>query len=539
MPRLRRGSARNSSPYDAIGRRDVAIVGSGFAGALCALALRQRGRRVALIERGRHPRFAIGESTTPLTNLLLEELADRYDLPQIRSFSKWGTWQQRASGRRLRPQARVHVPLPSTRRAIRRRRAITRGSCSSPRARTTTSPTRTGTGPTSISRSSSEAAGRGRDLPGRDAARHDPRQRRGHARSRARASGRAVEITAGFVDRRERPARIPDQRARHRRARRSRWLPPTQGLYHALRGRRSLGETCRRRRQPPYPPDEAALHHVFPGGWIWVLRFNNGITSAGAALTDPLAARVRAVRGRSRRGIGCSQALPSVARSVPRRARHAAVRPRAARGLPLPRVAGDELGAAAVGRGRHRSAALDRVSADAARHRAAARRARDHVAGSRSARRRSPRTRARTQQELDVTEQLVAALYACMADPALFKRLSLLYFAAASYSETVRRLGRPHLAPGFLLNEHPHVRPGAARLCGARRRCAAGPGPRRALRAHRPRDRAVRHRRPPRSHAPRLVSGAGRRPRSSSAAKLEASAADVQRLLVRCGLVSC
>ena len=77
---------------------DIAIVGSGFAGALCALALRQRGRRVALIERGRHPRFAIGESTTPLTNLLLEELADRYGLPQIRAFSKWGTWQRTHPG---------------------------------------------------------------------------------------------------------------------------------------------------------------------------------------------------------------------------------------------------------------------------------------------------------------------------------------------------------------------------------------------------------------------------------------------------------
>ena len=74
---------------------DVAIVGSGFSGALCALALRQLGRTVALIERGRHPRFAIGESTTPLTNLLLEELADRYDLPNVRAFSKWGTWQRR------------------------------------------------------------------------------------------------------------------------------------------------------------------------------------------------------------------------------------------------------------------------------------------------------------------------------------------------------------------------------------------------------------------------------------------------------------
>jgi FADH2 O2-dependent halogenase len=60
-----------------------------------------------------------------------------------------------------------------------------------------------------------------------------------------------------------------------------------------------------------------------------------------------------------------------------------------------------------------------------------------------------------TLAELDVTEQLVAALYANMDAPALFKRLSLLYFAAASYSETARRLGRPDLAPGFLLSAHP------------------------------------------------------------------------------------
>src|SRR4029450_1829318 len=73
---------------------DVAVLGSGFAGSLVALALRQRNRRVVLVERGRHPRFAIGESSTPLANLLLEEFADRYDLPRIRAFSKWGTWQR-------------------------------------------------------------------------------------------------------------------------------------------------------------------------------------------------------------------------------------------------------------------------------------------------------------------------------------------------------------------------------------------------------------------------------------------------------------
>src|SRR5215470_18526907 len=73
---------------------DVAIVGAGFAGSLMALALGQRGHRVVLVERGRHPRFAIGESSTPLANLLIEELADKYDLAQIRPFSKWGTWQR-------------------------------------------------------------------------------------------------------------------------------------------------------------------------------------------------------------------------------------------------------------------------------------------------------------------------------------------------------------------------------------------------------------------------------------------------------------
>ena len=72
---------------------DLAIVGSGFAGTLLAMIARRLGRSVLMIERGRHPRFAIGESSTPLANLWLEILADRYDLPRLRPLSQWGTWQ--------------------------------------------------------------------------------------------------------------------------------------------------------------------------------------------------------------------------------------------------------------------------------------------------------------------------------------------------------------------------------------------------------------------------------------------------------------
>ena len=34
----------------------------------------------------------------------------------------------------------------------------------------------------------------------------------------------------------------------------------------------------------PYPCDDAALHHVLADGWVFVLRFNNGLTSAGPVM---------------------------------------------------------------------------------------------------------------------------------------------------------------------------------------------------------------------------------------------------------------
>jgi hypothetical protein len=48
--------------------------------------------------------------------------------------------------------------------------------------------------------------------------------------------------------------------------------------------------------------------------------------------------------------------------------------------------------------------------------------------------------------------QLIGALYYNMHDFEVFTALSQLYFAAASYSETARRLNRPHLAQAFLLS---------------------------------------------------------------------------------------
>src|SRR5262249_4074328 len=72
---------------------DVLILGAGFAGALMALTAQRVGLRVVLVEKGRHPRFAIGESSTPISNLTLESLAREYDLPRLIPLTKYGRWQ--------------------------------------------------------------------------------------------------------------------------------------------------------------------------------------------------------------------------------------------------------------------------------------------------------------------------------------------------------------------------------------------------------------------------------------------------------------
>ena len=62
---------------------DILIAGSGFAGSLLALILDRCGFRVCLVEKYRHPRFAIGESSTPIADMVLRELSKRYDIPWL------------------------------------------------------------------------------------------------------------------------------------------------------------------------------------------------------------------------------------------------------------------------------------------------------------------------------------------------------------------------------------------------------------------------------------------------------------------------
>jgi flavin-dependent dehydrogenase len=68
---------------------DVAVIGGGPAGSTAAALLAERGLRVALFEKSRHPRFHIGESLLPANLPLFERLGVADEVRAI-GMQKWG-----------------------------------------------------------------------------------------------------------------------------------------------------------------------------------------------------------------------------------------------------------------------------------------------------------------------------------------------------------------------------------------------------------------------------------------------------------------
>lgn len=66
---------------------DVAILGSGIAGSMLGAILARHGAKVLLVDSSAHPRFAIGESTIPYTLVTLRTIAERYDVPEIKTLA--------------------------------------------------------------------------------------------------------------------------------------------------------------------------------------------------------------------------------------------------------------------------------------------------------------------------------------------------------------------------------------------------------------------------------------------------------------------
>ncbi len=64
-------------------RYDVAILGSGIGGSMLACILAKHGVKVLLLEGSAHPRFTIGESLIPETGIRLRIVGEKYGVPEI------------------------------------------------------------------------------------------------------------------------------------------------------------------------------------------------------------------------------------------------------------------------------------------------------------------------------------------------------------------------------------------------------------------------------------------------------------------------
>lgn len=66
---------------------DVVVLGSGIGGSTVAAILARQGVSVAVVDGAVHPRFALGESTIGETTFLLRQLAARWDVPELAQVS--------------------------------------------------------------------------------------------------------------------------------------------------------------------------------------------------------------------------------------------------------------------------------------------------------------------------------------------------------------------------------------------------------------------------------------------------------------------
>jgi tetracycline 7-halogenase / FADH2 O2-dependent halogenase len=428
---------------------DLAIVGSGFAGSLLAMIARRLGQRVLLIERHRHPRFAIGESSTPLANLLLETLADRYDLPRLRPLTKWGTWQ---------------ATHPEIGCGLKRGFSFFHHAAGAPwPGGAEADPNRTHQ--LLVAASPNDAIA--------DTHWFRPDFDQFFVREACALGVEFADETA-ITGLRWEPEFIEIEGRRHGVARRHRarflidasgprgfihrWLglgdtafadyPATEAVFSHFRGVNRWTAQHPHLAAGPFPADDAALHHVFEGAWMWVLRFNNGITSAGfawnpAALREPLPDTAAAIWER------LLARCPSLARQFEgseamRDFTHLPRLPWRAgactgdRWAMLPMAVGfvDPLFSTGF------SLSLLGVERIAAMLESGV------TPGALDAYGRA------TFGDLDATAALIGAAWRTMGCPEAFQSVAMLYFSAVSFAESARRLGRAELAPGFLLREH-------------------------------------------------------------------------------------
>jgi FADH2 O2-dependent halogenase len=262
---------------------DIAILGSGFGGSIMALVLEGIGLESVVLDRAEHPRFAIGESSTPTANMILRALAARYDQPRLRPLAAYGPWRDTypaVTGGRKRGfsyfrhrRGEPFVPDPTHANEL-------LVAASSDPYHSDTQWLRADVD--AFLADEVRAAG----IPLLEKTAVTDVEREGRWRVQARRGDEPVECTADFViDATGGGQVLPSLGFA---ASESLLDTHSRALYGHFRNlprwNEWLTEHGGRTEDHPFPADEAAVHHVLHDGWLWELRFDDGRVSVGLVL---------------------------------------------------------------------------------------------------------------------------------------------------------------------------------------------------------------------------------------------------------------
>jgi FADH2 O2-dependent halogenase len=270
-------------------RCQVAIVGSGFAGSLLARLLTVLGYDVTMLERGTHPRFAIGESSTPLANLSLERIARRYGLADCHHLAAHGRWiEHYPTLRRGRKRGftfyRHHAGRSFDNRGLESERLLVAASPND--AMSDTHWLRADVDHHFV-RAAVAAGVDYRDRVEVTEARIDGRG----ARLAGHRNGSRFDLRADFLIDASGPGGFLARQLSIPSGLRRTATRSTLVFSH-FTDVRLMSDAVPGLPEGPYPDDWAAVHHLIDEGWMYSLRFDHGVTSAGFLLTPHGLARL-------------------------------------------------------------------------------------------------------------------------------------------------------------------------------------------------------------------------------------------------------
>ncbi|MBO0806754.1 MAG: tryptophan 7-halogenase [Actinobacteria bacterium] len=268
------------SPSD--GRYDVAILGAGMAGAMLGAVLARHGVKVLLIDAGTHPRFAVGESTIPYTSAVTKIVAARYQVPEIEALSSFRNVHEKITpmcGRKrnfgfiYHREGNHQNPGQTNQLVISERQGsethLFRQDTDAYLYRVAVSygaEPRTGTRVTDI-----------KIVPDRGVLLHADTGEEFHASYIVDAGGFRSPVAAALGLREE-----PTRARTHSRA-----------LFTHMVGVTPYDQApSASLHTQPIPWHHGTLHHVFDGGWLWVIPFDNhegsrnGLCSVGLTLDE-------------------------------------------------------------------------------------------------------------------------------------------------------------------------------------------------------------------------------------------------------------